>query len=244
MSNYKAIEIPDSDEESSSEVDEKMGPKRCKTPPRGSSAKTKICKEHTPKTTIVDRTEPDSAGSPKISIFGPDSTSPSSSDKTGTSPSTSADVSGKAGRHRARKSQHGARRISPDLQFESVALEAGERGDSKAPKQPKLETDSSNSQDKVSTAIRNLVQSEEMQELIKQIANERVRCNFLLATYQLPDMNFALNTPMDTLRVQFRERVKQRRDRGNPTSSTAVPTASVSSQKGSGKGALKGKPQT
>ncbi|KAI8038382.1 uncharacterized protein LOC128254693 [Drosophila gunungcola] len=238
MSNYKAIEIPDSDEDSASEVDETMGSKRCETPLSSAGSKAKLSNEHTPKSTKVARTEPHSAGSA-------DSTSPSSSDTKGTSPSTSADVTGKTGRNRARKSQQGARRISPDLQFESVALGAGEAGGSKAPKKPKLESDSSNSQDKVSTAIRNLVQSEEMQELIKQIANERVRCNFLLATYQLPDMNFALNTPMETLRIQFRERLKQRRDRGNPTSSTAAPAASASSQKGSGKRVVKAqKPQS
>jgi len=216
MSSYKAIEI-DSD---SSEVDETMPPKRCGSPPRSAGAKAKMGNEHTPKSAKVARTEPDS-------------TSPSSSDMTNTSPGTAADGSGKSGRNRARKSQQGARRISPDLQFESVAVDGGEGGGaSEAPKKPKLEKDPEDAKDRVDKAIKDFVKTDEMQELIKQIANERVRCNFLLATYQLPDMNFTLNTSLDTLCIQFRERLKQRRDRGNPTSSTAAPSTSASSQKG------------
>ncbi|KAH8348481.1 hypothetical protein KR084_007962 [Drosophila pseudotakahashii] len=227
MSSYKAIEI-DSD---SSEVDETMPPKRCETPPRSAGAKSKTSIEHTPKAAKVARTEPDTA-------------SPSSSDKTNTSPSSVADVSGKAGRNRARKSQQGARRISPDLQFESIALEEG-GAESKISKKSKLDKDPTDSQDKVSTAIKSLVQSDDMQELIKRIANERVRCNFLLATYQLPDMNFTLNTSMDTLRLQFRERLKQRRDRGKAPSTSATSSTSASSQKGSTKGVVKSqKPQS
>ncbi|XP_017002689.2 uncharacterized protein [Drosophila takahashii] len=224
MSSYKAIEI-DSD---SSEVDETMPPKRCETPPRSAGAKAKISNEITPKAAKVAKTEPDS-------------TSPCSSDKTNTSPVSAADVSGKAGRNRARKSQQGARRISPDLQFESIAL--GEGGaESQISKKSNLNKDPTDSQDKANTAIRNLLQSDEMQELIKRIANERVRCNFLLATYQLPDMNFTLNTSMDTLRLQFRERLKQRKERGKRKakgpSIYALPSTSASSQKGSTKGVV------
>ncbi|XP_016946563.1 uncharacterized protein LOC108022220 [Drosophila biarmipes] len=219
MSSFKTIEV-DSD---SSEVDDTMPLKRRETPPRSVGAKAKMSNEHTPKMAKVARTEPDS-------------TSPSSSDMTNTSPGTGADVSGKAGRHRARKSLQGARRISPDLQFESVAAEGGEGGGaseaSEAPEEPKLEGDS---KDKVKTAIRNLLQTDEMKKIIRQIANERVRCNFLLATYQLPDMNFALNTSLDTLCIQFRERLKQRRDRENLALSAAAPSSSASSQKGPSK---------
>ncbi|XP_017039104.1 uncharacterized protein LOC108086638 [Drosophila ficusphila] len=221
MSHYKAIEIPDSEEESSSEVDETMGPKRCETPPRNAGAKAKINHELTPKTAKVARTEQDaSAGSTKISNLLAVSASPSSSDKTNTSPSSTADASTKPGRHRARKSQHGSRRISSDLQFESVSLEGGKGDEAKGSKQSKLEKASADTQLDVNAAIENLMKTKEMQELVKQIANERVRCNFLLATYHLPDMNFALNTPIDTLRGQFRERLKQRRDRNNATSSS------------------------
>nr|AAL28447.1 GM04983p [Drosophila melanogaster] len=96
-------------------------------------------------------------------------------------------------------------------------------------------------QDKVSVAIRSLVQSDEMQELIKRIANERVRCNFLLATYQLPDMNFSLNTSMDTLRNQFRERLKQRRDRGNANLASSALSPASNRQKFPTKGVEKAK---
>ncbi|XP_017068853.1 uncharacterized protein LOC108106373 [Drosophila eugracilis] len=230
MNKYKAIEL-DSD---SSEVDETMGPKRCKTPPKDTGLKSNTSNEQTPKTVRISKTEPESA------VSGSDSTSPSSSDKTNTSPSSTADATGKTGRNRARKSQHGARRISPDLLFESVALEDGEEGgQSKAPKKVKYEKESTDSQVKVSTAISNLLKRPEMQEVIKRIANERVRCNFMLATYQLPDMNFALNTPMDTLHMQFRERLKQRRDRGNAISTSAAAASTAISQKKSSKGVVK-----
>ncbi|EDW31693.1 GL11256 [Drosophila persimilis] len=76
-----------------------------------------------------------------------------------------------------------------------------------------VKTDEPQLQGNVVDAIDNMINGHEMQALIKRIARERVRCNFLLATYQLPDMNFALNTHIDTLRYQFRERLRQRNER-------------------------------
>ncbi|KAH8285070.1 hypothetical protein KR054_004678, partial [Drosophila jambulina] len=139
-----------------------------------------------------------------------------------TSPSSVAD--GKGGRHRARKSQLQAKRMSPtDLQFETIP--GDEDLESPPAKHSKLEKDAALKKELVKESIAKLLASDEMHKLIKRIARERVRCNFLLATYQLPDMNFSLNTPLDTLCFQFRERVKQRR--GNATSSKATSSTSA-----------------
>ncbi|XP_032572156.1 uncharacterized protein LOC116800567 [Drosophila sechellia] len=177
----------------------------------------------------------------KFEKIDPDLAYPCTSGQANTSTGTAADGSSKSGRHRSRKSQHGARRISADLQFESVAADELGAGGSKAPKKRKMEQKAAVAEDTVSVAIRSFVQSDEMQELIKRIANERVRCNFLLATYQLPDMNFSLNTSMDTLRNQFRERLKLRRDRGNANSASSAPSPASSSQKFPTKGVAKAK---
>ncbi|XP_039483687.1 uncharacterized protein LOC120446679 [Drosophila santomea] len=218
MSSYKAIEI-DSD---SSEVGDTLVPNQC------AGEKSKTTHDLGVKTTKFHKLDPELAYTCSLA-------------QANTSMSTATDGSSKTGRHRSRKSQHGARRISADLQFESVAVDELGAGGSKASKKRKMEKEPTVAQDKVSVAIRNLVQSEEMQELIKRIANERVRCNFLLATYQLPDMNFALNTSMETLRNQFRERLKQRRDRGSVNSSSLAPSPASSTQKGPTKGVVKAK---
>ncbi|EDV56342.1 uncharacterized protein LOC6546837 [Drosophila erecta] len=215
---YKAIEI-DSD---SSEVGETVAPKQ------SAGEKYKTIHEVGVK-------------SAKLAKIDPELAYPCSSGQANTSTSTASDGCSKTVRQRSRKSQHGARRISADLQFESVAVDELGAGGSKASKKRKMEKEATVAQDKVNVAIRNLVRSEEMQELIKRIANERVRCNFLLATYQLPDMNFALNTSMDTLRNQFQERLKQRRDRGNPNSTYRAPSPASSSQKGPTKVVVKAK---
>ncbi|KAH8301617.1 hypothetical protein KR059_006592, partial [Drosophila kikkawai] len=186
--------------------------------------------EHTPKTTKTAK-EPDSATSGKPSLLS-DSTSPSSS------------TDGKSGRHRSRKSQLQAKRMSPtDLQFETIP---GEEGSEAPPaKHPKLEKDAALKKETMKASIAKLLANDEMQELIKRIARERVRCNFLLATYQLPDMNFALNTPLETLCFQFRERIKQRRGNASPSkaaSSTlagAAAPSTATASKVSGKGIVK-----
>ncbi|XP_041449757.1 uncharacterized protein LOC121404414 [Drosophila obscura] len=110
----------------------------------------------------------------------------------------------------------------PPLQFETIALEDEE---SRRAKMPKV-SDEPQLQRNVVDAISNLIAGHEMQALIKRIAKERVRCNFLLATYQLPDMNFALNTPRNTQRYQFRERLRQRNEKNLPNAATTTTTTS------------------
>ncbi|SPP75136.1 uncharacterized protein LOC117580511 [Drosophila guanche] len=197
---YNSIEITDSDDEDNSVVD---APERSESLPPSGASKTYAVNETTPRKVKPASLENDA--------------SPSSSDKTGTSPGTGADndkcnAKGPGGRQRSRKSQHQTLRMSPaDLQFETIALEDEETR--RANKAPKLHTDEPPLQANVVDAISKLIADDEMQALIKRIARERVRCNFLLATYQLPDMNFALNTQTNTLRHQFRERLRQRNER-------------------------------
>lgn len=220
MDVYKSIEILSDDEDLPRDVYEAgdMDPIRCVTP----QSSAKAANEITPKSrkTLLNN---DSSGSTTINIIGTDSSfSPASSDKTGSSSSTAVDS--RSVRHRARKSQHQTLRMSPtDCQFET-------EGAPTPSKQLLLEKDTAiSSKDKTNQFFADFVNSNEMQDLIKIIANERVRCNFLLATYQLPDMNFALNTSMNTLRFQLKERLKQRQDRPkvNPCPSTAA-TSTVS----------------
>ncbi|KAH8253062.1 hypothetical protein KR032_003405, partial [Drosophila birchii] len=160
----------------------------------------------------------------------------------GTSPSSAAD--GKSGRHRSRKSQLQAKRMSPtDLQFVTIPVEEGP--DAPPTKQSKLEKDAAVKKEHVKASIAKLLAADDMQKLIKRIARERVRCNFLLATYQLPDMNFSLNTHMDTLCFQFRERIKQRRGNASPskpassTSAGGAASATATTSKAAGKGIVK-----
>ncbi|XP_017087460.2 uncharacterized protein [Drosophila bipectinata] len=216
MDEYNSIEILSDDEDLPSDSDEAedMDPSRCVTPL--STAKAEI----TPKSrkTLLNNDQVQSGST--INLMGPDSSfSPASSDKTASSSSTAVD--NRSGRHRARKSQHQTLRMSPtDCQFET-------EGAPPPTKQLVLEKDSAaSSKGKTNQFFANFVNSAEMQDLIKTIANERVRCNFLLATYQLPDMNFALNTSMNTLRFQLKERLKQRQDRAKVS---PCPTAAATS---------------
>ncbi|XP_033252424.1 uncharacterized protein LOC117191754 [Drosophila miranda] len=218
---FNSIEITDSDEEANFVVDA-IEPKCSGTRRPSGESKESAVIEITPK-----KAKP--AFLAKVA-----STSPSSSDKTGTSPGTGTDVNDKSnakgpGRQRSRKSQHQTLRMSPaDIQFETIALEDEETR--RANKMASVKTDEPQLQGNVVDAIDNMINGHEMQALIKRIARERVRCNFLLATYQLPDMNFALSTHIDTLRYQFRERLKQRNERNllsaATTSRPTVPTTS------------------
>ncbi|KMY87011.1 uncharacterized protein Dsimw501_GD15504, partial [Drosophila simulans] len=185
-------------------VSDSTGKEETKAPKRSVGGKSKTLSDLDVKTVKIEKIVPDVAY-------------PCTLGRTKTSTGTAADVSSKSGRDRSRKSQHGARSISADPQLESVAADGLGAGGSKASKK----------QDKARAAIKSFVQSDEMQGLIKRIAIERIRCNFLLTAYQLPDMSFTLNTPMDTLRNRFEKRLQQRRDRGyaNSTSSASSPAS-------------------
>ncbi|EDW77056.1 uncharacterized protein Dwil_GK22130 [Drosophila willistoni] len=221
-----SIEIPDSEEDEENVSEEKVleleykfnVEERPATPVKPDDAESNFdganSTEHTPK---------------KRTVLAHSATgsSPSSSDATTTSPTTAngteSNDNTKSVRHRARKTQHQPRPTDTDIQFETIAsgvdspTEAHVESTSTPAKQLKMlhEEDSSAQgyNNQIQVAITEMLNKNEMQDEIKRIARERVRCNFLLATYQLPDMNFTLNTSIDTLRNQFLDRLKQRREK-------------------------------
>lgn len=86
-------------------------------------------------------------------------------------------------RHRSRKTQHTVRNAAEnEIQFESIPLNATVR------KEPRLSDN-----DSIKSTINNMLESVEIQELIQRISNERVRCNFLLATYQVRTKDNSFN---------------------------------------------------
>ncbi|KAH8384605.1 hypothetical protein KR093_002643 [Drosophila rubida] len=145
-------------------------------------------------------------------------------------------------RHRARKTQHTVRNgVENEIQFESIPLDETESSSSPQSKVPKIDVD-----DNIKSVIDNMLDSQEVQEIIQQIADERVRCNFLLATYQvktnlqylriyckhwllqLPDMSFRLNTDLGILKYQFRERLKKHKMENNTATGTTKATVNQS----------------
>ncbi|XP_068146386.1 uncharacterized protein [Drosophila tropicalis] len=218
-----SIEIPDSeedekifDEEKGQELEYKFNVEKRPVTPKPDEAESNIdganSTEHTPK----KKTDLNHSAT---------GTSPNSSDATTTSPTTANgnenNDNTKSVRHRARKTQHQPRPTDTDIQFETIAsgvdsTTAAEAESTCTPaKQIKMqhEEGSSAHRNQIQVAITEMLNKQEMQDEIKRIAKERVRCNFLLATYQLPDMNFTLNTSIDTLRIQFLDRLKQRREK-------------------------------
>ncbi|XP_034477882.1 uncharacterized protein LOC117784293 [Drosophila innubila] len=114
-------------------------------------------------------------------------------------------------RHRSRKTQHTVRNAAEnEIQFETIPLKEAIK------KEHRL------SDNDIKHTIKKMLESEEVQDIIQRIANERVRCNFLLATYQMTDINFPLNSNPEFLRAQFRDRLKKRKEQvatatNNPT---------------------------
>jgi len=85
-------------------------------------------------------------------------------------------------RHRSRKTQHTVRNASEnDMQFVSMPANEVKKTDG------------------IKTIVNNMLDSEEVQEIIQRIANERVRCNFLLATYQVRASKYSLNILLSTI---------------------------------------------
>lgn len=208
---YNPIEIPDSDDEMPESIS------RVKPVASGSEAS-----EPTP-----EKKRKISMSAKAADVIVGKSTESLSSDITNSPPnSSSANQIKPQVRHRARKTQHTVRNAAEnEIQFESILL------------------DVDTNEKKIKDTINQFLATEEMQQTVQRIANERVRCNFLLATYkvrlpaatlsvtsyvyfiihlylQLPDMNFVLNTHTDMLKFQFRERLKQRKERPTTTTNT------------------------
>ncbi|XP_033150976.1 uncharacterized protein LOC108596953 isoform X2 [Drosophila busckii] len=122
----------------------------------------------------------------------------------GVSATANSNKSSPQGSHR-RKTQHTVRNeAETDMQFETIADEESVLMPVAVPS--KLD-------DNLKTAIGNMLDSDDTKTYLQRLANERVRCNFLLATYQLPDINFVIGTPIETLQNEYNLRLRQRQER-------------------------------
>ncbi|KAH8398979.1 hypothetical protein KR222_007351, partial [Zaprionus bogoriensis] len=201
---FYAIEIPDSDDDMPEPGTAKV---KCATSSSEASEPTPEKRRKTsPSSTTADGAKAKSSES-------------LSSDTTASPPTSSASAhqARTQGRHRSRKTQHTVRNAAEtEIQFESILLDVDTKEQQSNPGLPAAAAPAElrlPESDTLKETICQILDSDEMQKIIQRIANERVRCNFLLATYHLPDMNFTLNTHLDTLKFQFRERLRQRKER-------------------------------
>lgn len=92
-------------------------------------------------------------------------------------------------RHRARKTQHTVRNAAEnEIQFESILLDNDTKEKeaySTAAAQEQKELRLPSESDPIKNTVNQFLGSDEVQQIIQRIANERVRCNFLLATYKV-----------------------------------------------------------
>lgn len=170
---YNLIEIPDSDEEMPEPIS------RGKPVTSGSEAS-----EPTP-----EKKRKISMSTKATDNIVAKSTESISSDTTSSPPSSSSAMQLKPQiRHRARKTQHTVRNAAEnEIQFESILLDV----DTKETKTKPIATQEVQEElrlsgtDPIKDTVHQFLETEEMQQIIQRIANERVRCNFLLATYKV-----------------------------------------------------------
>ncbi|XP_039950563.1 uncharacterized protein LOC120768091 [Bactrocera tryoni] len=136
-----------------------------------------------------------------------------------------------------RKSIHHPLCASPEIQFETISLDDEEDkapsktknktnaiSDSiqqnKAPKLQKIapkilntKPQADKNKDDLPDVCAEFLASDETKALLQQIAEDRVRINFLLASYNMPEIQFALHTKPDVLQFQLEERIKHRKRR-------------------------------
>lgn len=136
-----------------------------------------------------------------------------------------------------RKSMHHPLCASPEIQFETIALDDEEDKtpsktknkttvstdgiqQNKAPKLQKTPPKILNAKPQADKTGEDLpdvcaefLASDETKTLLQQIAEDRVRINFLLASYNMPEIQFALHTKPDVLQFQLEERIKHRKRR-------------------------------
>lgn len=136
-----------------------------------------------------------------------------------------------------RKSTHHPLCVSPEIQFETISLDDEE---DKAPSKAKNKTNANSdgiqqnkapkfqkiapkilntkpqtdkNKDDLPDVCAEFLASDETKALLEQIAEDRVRINFLLASYNMPEIQFALHTKPDVLQFQLEERIKHRKRR-------------------------------
>uniref|UniRef100_A0A0K8UF05 Uncharacterized protein n=1 Tax=Bactrocera latifrons TaxID=174628 RepID=A0A0K8UF05_BACLA len=141
-----------------------------------------------------------------------------------------------------RKSIHHPLCVSPEIQFETISLDDEEDKapakpknktnaisdgihQNKAPKLQKLapkilntkpqadKPQADKNRDDLPDVCAEFLASDETKALLQQIAEDRVRINFLLASYNMPEIQFALHTKPDVLKFQLEERIKHRKRR-------------------------------
>ncbi|XP_002006664.2 uncharacterized protein LOC6580866 [Drosophila mojavensis] len=194
---YNSIEIPDSDED--------MLELTIDLPIESSAAEIN---EHTPKKqrkiSVSSAAETNTATTPGSTSSETTNSSPLNSNKDS---NTTHQV-----RHRSRKAQLTVRNgLENEIQFETIPVDD---------ETPAAQEQRVKENERVSTLIANMLNTDEMETVMQRIANERVRCNFLLTSYNLPDMHFSLSTPLEMLKFQFQERLKLRRERLNAPNAT------------------------
>ncbi|XP_004533992.1 uncharacterized protein LOC101461170 [Ceratitis capitata] len=137
-----------------------------------------------------------------------------------------------------RKSMHHPLCVSPEIEFETIALEDDEENAStkektkihtntevvqqqnKSPKSHKTVSNNLNSQvnppassneKEFRDACSELLKSERTIALLRQVAEDRVRINFLLASYNMAEIHFSVHTKLEVLQTQLNERMKRRK---------------------------------
>lgn len=174
---YNPIEIPDSD-------DELADPSS-----RVKQAVTTSGSEASEPTPEKKRKISMSAAAKPTDVLMVKSTESLSSDTTSSPPSSSSVNQTKPQvRHRARKTQHTVRNAAEnEIQFESIVLDndTKEKETSAAQGQEQKEVRLPSESDPIKDTVKQFMASDEVQQIIQRIANERVRCNFLLATYKV-----------------------------------------------------------
>uniref|UniRef100_A0A0A1XGH8 Putative ATP-dependent RNA helicase L377 n=1 Tax=Zeugodacus cucurbitae TaxID=28588 RepID=A0A0A1XGH8_ZEUCU len=136
-----------------------------------------------------------------------------------------------------RKSMHHPLCASPEIEFETISLDDDEEKRSskvknktnsnndgvqqnKSPKLQKIAPKILNNKPQTSKSVKDstdacaeFLASDETKALLQQIAEDRVRINFLLASYNMPEIQFSLHTKPDVLQFQLEERIKHRKRR-------------------------------
>ncbi|XP_036318007.1 uncharacterized protein LOC118732972 [Rhagoletis pomonella] len=168
-----------------------------------------------------------------VSVHGSPATNSSS---TPSAASTSSAANIQPNKRSRRKSMHHPLCASPEIEFETIALDDDEDNTPSKAKNKNHTTDivqqikspkshktspkilntkptDGNISKKLADARNDFLMSDETNALLRQIAEDRVRINFLLASYNMPEIQFSLHTKPEVLQFQLEERIKHRRRR-------------------------------
>ncbi|XP_067625643.1 uncharacterized protein [Eurosta solidaginis] len=135
-----------------------------------------------------------------------------------------------------RKSHHHPLCASPEIEFETIALDDDDDIATNKPKtkntsnsktntegaaeskshksqKPAPKAGTSSVETQLTDALNEFLISDETKQLLRQIAEDRVKINFLLASYNMPEIQFSLYSKSEVLQFQLDERIKSRRNR-------------------------------